>query len=83
MQDTMLVQVMTQVSNARTIIEFFSELEGQDQGLIIELTVIMLTDIEVSGHIGNIDHYVRRYCDVLDNEDQTTQMIDEIRRELS
>ena len=76
-------QALKPLEDIRTIIEFFSELEYQDVSLTNELAIRLLNDVLATGHIGNIEDYVQRYCDVIDTADQKTMIVDEIRRNLA
>lgn len=52
--------------------------EGQDRTLVVECGQHMLSDILASGTLDPIENYVRRYCDVTDNDADVRRIADRI-----
>ncbi len=58
---------ISQIRKVKATMNRISELEGQDKGLVIEMTEAMLTDLEVDGELQPLTRYIERYCYVLDD----------------
>lgn len=51
------------------------DLEGQDEGLIIEMSQMMLSDI-LEGHgLAPMADYVNHYCDVIDSPQDADRIV--------
>lgn len=59
----------TQLSLIVVAVETLTEHEGQDQGLVIEMSQHMLHDLIHGGELAPMVDYVARYCDVLDSRE--------------
>ena len=55
-------------------VEYMANLDGQDPVLVIEMSQAMLNDV-IEGHgLKPLVSYVKRYCDVLDSEDDAERI---------
>lgn len=59
----------TVLARIRAATGYVSRLENQDQGLVIEMVEVMLDDAMSAGGLNPTEEYVRRYCDVLDDDE--------------
>jgi hypothetical protein len=70
--------IATQLNRVFFAVEFMANLEGQDKTLVIEMSQAMLNDV-IEGHgLKPLVSYVKRYCDVLDSEDDAERIAGEI-----
>jgi hypothetical protein len=53
-------------------------LEGQDTGLVIEMSQAMLNDVIEHSELSPMIVYVRRYCDVYNNDEMAQEIADDI-----
>jgi hypothetical protein len=59
-------------------VEYLANLEGQDQGLVIEMSQAMLNDlIEGRGLVPMLE-YIKRYCDVIDGPEDAERIAADI-----
>jgi hypothetical protein len=59
-------------------VDYVSNLENQDEGLIIEMSQQMLSDLINNGEIKPMIEYVNRYCDVTDSPDDAQRIAEDI-----
>jgi hypothetical protein len=72
--------VATQLNRIYAAVDYFSsgELEGQDDGLTIEMSQAMLDDV-IQGHgLRPMVEYVKRYCDVIDGPEDAERIAADI-----
>jgi hypothetical protein len=70
--------VTTQLNRIFYAVEYMSNLEGQDAGLVVEMSQAMLNDV-IEGHgLKPLVSYVKQYCDVIDSEADAERIADEI-----
>jgi hypothetical protein len=71
-------ETTAQLTRIYDAVEFMASLEGQDKTLVIEMSQAMLNDM-IEGHgLEPLVSYVKRYCDVLDSEDDAEHIAGEI-----
>lgn len=56
----------------RAAVDTLTVFEGQDRGLIIEMSQHMLQDVIDNGQLAPLADYIRRYCDVLDSSEEAS-----------
>jgi hypothetical protein len=64
---------MNDLERIHATVAAVSELEGQDEGLVIEMSQAMLSDL-IAGELGEIADYIAHYCDVLDSPDEAREI---------
>jgi hypothetical protein len=70
--------VTTQLNRIYYAVEYMTNLEGQDAGLVVEMSQAMLNDV-IEGHgLKPLVSYVRQYCDVIDSEADAERIADDI-----
>jgi len=65
----------TELVIARAAVAYFASLPGQDASMTVEMTEAMMDDLIVSGELGEMAAYVRRYCTVIDGPDQAKLIV--------
>lgn len=58
---------MADLSRILATVDRLQELEGQDRGLLIEMSQAMLADVAEGRGLRPVADYVRHYCDVIDS----------------
>jgi hypothetical protein len=59
-------------------VDYFSNLEGQDIMLTLEMSQQMISDLIEIGEIKPMIDYVNRYCDVLDGPEDAEHIAEDI-----
>jgi hypothetical protein len=59
-------------------IDYMSNLENQDQTMVIEMSQAMLNDIIETGNLRPMLEYVKHYCDVIDGPDDAERIASDI-----
>jgi hypothetical protein len=68
----------TQLNRIYHAVDHMAELEGQDLMLVIEMSQAMLNDL-IEGHgLKPMVEYVKRYCDVIESDDDAERIAGEI-----
>ena len=70
--------ITTQLNRVFSAVEYMSDLEGQDKGLVIEMSQAMLSDVIEGDGLKPLVAYVRRYCDVIDSAADAERIAGEI-----
>lgn len=58
------------------LVDYMTNLEGQDEHLVIELSQCMINDLIEHGELVHLHNYILTYCDVLDgttSEERTNE----------
>lgn len=70
--------ITTQLNQIFFAVDYMADLEGQDQGLVIEMSQAMLNDV-IKGHgLKPLAEYIGRYCDVIDSAADAERIAGEI-----
>ena len=59
-------------------VDYLTQFEGQDQGLVIEMTQAMIRDLIDTDGLAPLAGYIGRYCDVADNRADVERFTAEI-----
>jgi hypothetical protein len=68
----------TQLNRISRAVDYLSDLEGQDEALVIEMSQAMLNDVIEGRGLKPMAEYVRHYCDVLDSPADAERIAGEI-----
>lgn len=70
--------IAAQLNRIYYAVDHLSELEGQDSGLVIEMSQAMLNDVIEHGELAPLIGYVTRYCDVADSDEDRERIAADI-----
>ena len=70
--------ITTQLNRIFFAIDYVADLEGQDKGLVIEMSQAMLSDVIEGRGLKPLAEYVGRYCDVIDSAADAERIAGEI-----
>jgi len=70
--------IITQLNSILSAVDYLSDLEGQDKGLVIEMSQAMLGDVSEGRGLRPLVEYVGRYCDVIDSAADAERIAGEI-----
>ena len=59
-------------------VDYMSNLDGQDQVMVLEMSQQMISDLINDGDIRPMIEYVKRFCDVIDGPADAEQIADDI-----
>lgn len=72
------IQPSAQLSRIYAAIDYMTNLDGQDHGLVIEMSQAMLNDLLEGRDLAPMVEYVKRFCDVIDSADDAEQIAADI-----
>jgi hypothetical protein len=67
-----------QLNRIYSAVDYMTNLDGQDHGLVIEMSQAMLNDIIEGRDLAPMVEYVRRFCDVIDSADDAERIAADI-----
>lgn len=56
---------------------------GQDLSMVTEMADVMLADLLAGGETQTLDHYIGRYCTLLDGPDDIAEIVIEISQQIT
>lgn len=66
--------ITTDLNRIYAAVETLDQLEGQDKGLVIEMSQRMLDDVIEGRGLAEMVTYVKRYCDVIDSAEEAREI---------
>jgi hypothetical protein len=73
-----LITVNEILNRIYAAVDYVSNLENQDEGLALEMSQQMLSDLINNGEIKPMIEYISRYCDVTDSAEDAQRIADDI-----
>jgi hypothetical protein len=69
---------MADLSRILAAVDYLTDIEGQDRGLVIEMSQAMLGDVIEGRGLLPLAEYIRHYCDVIDGPADADRIAAEI-----
>jgi hypothetical protein len=68
----------TELHSIYMAINYMSNLENQDRGMVIDMSQAMIDDLITDGALSLMKNYVQQFCDVIDGQEDIDRITSEI-----